>query len=474
MKLSPILLLAAALALLTGCQTYTGQTETLTSNWLAGNYPAAAAEADAEATKRATSRDALIWWLEAGAVHRVNGTLAASNDALERAEQEAVRYENEARLTVSREAAAVVTNLATLPYEGMAYDKIMMNVYKALNHMQLGDLEKARVELNRALQRQREAAELNSKRIEKAKASAQGGKTEDGKDAPSVDVDRAQQDPRLATALQANYGTLEGYRSYGDYVNPFAEWLQAVYFMAQAVDGSDLERARKSFERVYGLVGEHAYIMDDLRAIGGRLQGERAEPVTYVIFETGRAPVRREFRVDIPTFIDRSPYAGANFPRLEEQGDFVANLRVTTEGGQAYDGMLLADMDSVVAREFKNQLPYIITRTIVATVVKAALAYAVNQAVDNSTDDGWMKVAARIATSIGQAALNQADLRTWTTLPKQFHLVRLPTPANRALTLNAGFSPPREVLLQDGGTINVVYVRSVTTSAPLVVSQFTL
>jgi len=62
---------------------------------------------------------------------------------------------------------------------GYAYDKVMMNAYKALNYIQLGDRDAARVELNRALQRQRDAVADNAKRIEAAQEEAKAAK--DGK-----------------------------------------------------------------------------------------------------------------------------------------------------------------------------------------------------------------------------------------------------------------------------------------------------
>lgn len=48
----------------------------------------------------------------------------------------------------------------------------MLNTYKALNYLQLGEPTKARVEFNRVLQRQEEAVELNKARVEKAEAAA--------------------------------------------------------------------------------------------------------------------------------------------------------------------------------------------------------------------------------------------------------------------------------------------------------------
>jgi len=40
---------------------------------------------------------------------------------------------------ISNEAGALLSNQANLPYEGRAYDGIMLNTYKALNYLQLGE-----------------------------------------------------------------------------------------------------------------------------------------------------------------------------------------------------------------------------------------------------------------------------------------------------------------------------------------------
>jgi hypothetical protein len=82
---------------------------------------------------------------------------------------------------------------------------------------------------------------------------------------------------------------------------------------------------------------------------------------------------------------------------------------------------------------------------------------------------GWLF---RIGTAIAGAALNIADTRTWTTLPKQFQAARVPTPADRRLALTAG-STPLSVILEPG-LVNVVYVKSITVGGPLMVSQFVL
>ena len=70
-------------------------------------------------------------------------------------------------------------------------------------------------------------------------------------------------------------------------------------------------------------------------------------------------------------------------------------------------------------------------------------------------------------------ALNIADTRSWTTLPKEVQVACVPTPADRRLVLTVPGNAPVEVALVDG-SVNVVCVRSMSPGSPLLVSQFKL
>ncbi len=70
----------------------------------------------------------------------------------------------------------------------------------------------------------------------------------------------------------------------------------------------------------------------------GILAGQPVTPTTYVIFETGVAPVREQIRIDIPLFIAGSrdvPYLGAAFPVLRLEGGQLPSLVVAGAGGRA-------------------------------------------------------------------------------------------------------------------------------------------
>ena len=186
---SVLLLLAA------GCQTYQQQTAEFTAESKAGSLAAAVATINKKADASKGSKDEIIWRLEQGATLRsaaladpsmvppppvaqaadapkageppvpppppkpeeVHGFyFAKSTEAFDLAEARVNDYEEQAKVKVGSEVGAALTNQATLPYRGRAYDKVMMDTYKAINCLQLGNKDRARVELNRALQRERD------------------------------------------------------------------------------------------------------------------------------------------------------------------------------------------------------------------------------------------------------------------------------------------------------------------------------
>lgn len=452
-----------------GCASYNAQTQKISQSYELGNIQAAVAQISAEADKRGEGKDAVVWRLEQGAVLRAAGKLEDSNSAFDKAEEKINEFEEKAKIKVSREALATVTNLTSLPYEGFAYDKIMMNTYKALNYLQMGDSGKARVEFNRAFQRQEDAVHINTKRIEKA--------IEEGnKQNYNVDLAKVNRDGKFKSQFDNYYGDLEQFRAYAVYVNPLTVYLDGLYFMTHATGGSDLERSRKSFERVRGMIGENKYIRQDMETLQQVVNGKPLSATTYVFFETGQAPEREQIRIDLPLFIITPgvPYVGAAFPKLKYRSDYISALNVSYDG-KTETALLLSNMDAVVAREFKNELPAIITKTLIASAIKAGATYgAYAGATNGGRKNSGAGLAVLIAGALYQVAMNQADLRTWTTLPKEFQFCRIPTPSDRKIVLDTPYSGRKTPVVIDEGVVNVVWVKSVNRNSPLSVMQFKL
>ena len=444
-----------------GCRTYKNQAAEMKSAWASGHPDIAARDFEKRAKSEDGSRDEVVWDLEAGAAWRAAGGFTNSNMRFEAARTRIEAYEKKAKVRVGQEAAALMSNQQNLAYEGRDYDKIMLHTYRALNYLTLGDPDKARPEIIRAYQRQQDAVEENAKRIEKARDDA-------SKDPNKAKIEKAQQDPKFNSQIDQITKPLEGFRFYADYVNPFSVFLDGLYFKYAGVDSSDRERARKSLARVAEIVPENQFIQADLKDVEGT--GAPASGVTYVIFETGRGASLDQLRIDIPIIVTSVSYVGAAFPRLEFHDDFCRTLMVRAND-QEERTALVGSMDAVIALEFRNAWPRILAKTIASTVAKGVAAYALNEGAGKQ--DAIAGLIVRIATAAAQAAVNIADTRSWTSLPKEFQVARVNTPPGRVVNLSVPSGPATDVHLIDG-SVNVVYVRSVSLATPLVISQFKL
>jgi hypothetical protein len=449
--------------LATGCRTYEQHSRAMRTAYAAGQFPTALQAA--KSLGKPGSKDFLLSGLEQATILRANGQIGESSLGFEQAADVLEKYADEAKTKVGREGAALLTNQANLPYRGRAYDAIMLHVYQALNHIQSGDLQAARVDLVRAYEKQKDAVYESQKRIEKAKeeVAAQAEKEQ---------IAKSQQDPTFQASVTSQYAGMDALQVYADYVNPFAVYLDGLFFLSQATDASDLDRARRSLERAASFAPANEAIRKDLEIAAAGVSGAALEPAVYVIFETGRAPCREQIRIDIPILIANVSYVGAAFPRLVFEDDYVPYLKVVSAGGTKTT-QLVANLDSVVAHDFKNELPVIITKTVAATVIKAAAGYAVNRAAENAGGDAGMW-AARLATAALQATVNIADLRTWTTLPKQLQVCRLPLSPDRSLTLQTANGTGNQQVTVMAGQIILVFAKSTSSASPLFVSQMKL
>lgn len=274
MNKKPIMRLVLTLAITslmgTGCKSYNQKAKIMVDHWNVGDFQGASATATKYASKQKseTDRDAVIWRLEQGATLRAAGQYKESIAAFDTAEEGSDVFDGKSKgKTAVNESLSLLTNPTMLPYDGYAYDKIMLNTYKAADYLQLGDFENARVEFNRALEKQTDALAVNAARIEKTQKAA-ADKNQ------NIDPEKIKNDPKFSEQWKTYYLDLDEMKFYADYQNPFTEYLSGLFFMCQPTGGSDLQRARKSFELVLGMIGENKFIDQDMKMIEQATAGQ--------------------------------------------------------------------------------------------------------------------------------------------------------------------------------------------------------
>lgn len=144
------------------------QLEAFNKLYAPGQYQQAAeSQVALKSSAKADPAD-LLTSLQAGTAFRYAQQLAQSNEQFDQAEA-ILKYHNQQMLLgkTASSVGSILVNDAVLDYSGTAYDGIMINTYKALNFWQQGDQQNARVEFNRALDRQRRAKEYFAQEIAK-------------------------------------------------------------------------------------------------------------------------------------------------------------------------------------------------------------------------------------------------------------------------------------------------------------------
>ncbi len=376
-------------------------------------------------------REDLLWSMQLGCLERIKQNHRQSNDYFDKSEEMLNFFDYQNKAADSIVAVAASDNV--IPYVGEEYDGIMVNTYKALNFMTLGENELARVEFNRALDRQRRAKENFAREIAKLK-----NELEQEQKKKKSNVKKNVENPEIEQLLTERYPGLHEFEPYPDFVNPFTTYIAGVYFNLVG----DHTKAATLLKESYGMVSDNDYIAEDLAFTEQILDGqEELKDTVWVIFENGLGPIKEEFRIDIPLFIatDKVKYFGIALPKLRFREQAYPYLSIKA-AGQNYTTQIVADMDRVIQTEFKKDFNGILTRAIISATAKAVAQYAVGKKEDSLSAD-----LASAFVAIYSYATTAADVRIWTTLPKDFQVARLPMPPDRLVTIEPPGGQPFQV-----------------------------
>jgi len=417
--LSPVWFVVIVIFAMVGCQADLFEAQRAYQN---GDVASAATQITAYRKQVGNNQHAVIALLESGSILQAANDLEASSAALEEAEAKFETLDDNQAGRAGDEVLSALTNPQEVAYLGKPYDRVMSPIYRAINLMAAGSTAEARQAFFASQNWQARAINHYEKLIDEADAELTDKQKKQSK--------RVQEDEQLQQKLQDIYGDLDIYEAYEGYSNPFADMLFAVYLMGTQTDRSDGELARNHMRRVAGMNPGNTFVAGELDRADDASKGNKQAPAVHVFFMTGTAPSRSEINIGLPLFLvvggGNLNYAGVAFPQLEFNDRYVKRAVVKSRG-EKVETQLIADFDRIVGAAFKADLPVQITRTIVGAIAKASAAYGINKAAQGENDT--VHTIAQIATFLYQAAQNQADKRTWATLPKQVQYARVPIPA---------------------------------------------
>ena len=403
-------------------------------------------------------KDALVWNLEAAAALRAQGKLKESAKILEQVELSFRAEEERPGFSVSGATLAAFSNGYAEAYRPRPADRIYASTYQALNRLELGDLNGARVSMARLrfVQQSFGSGQLYVK-----------PKKAEGK----YDVAKASQDERTKEGLGMIEENLASLTADGAYDDAFSHWLQGMFFLRLGQDPSDREKARKELLAATQLNGSNDAFRRDLKDAESPA-GEGQGMIVYVIAETGMCPEWYQQRVDIPLFVvsSRVPYVSVALPALRPSGlNYNLKLKLDTKDVTL---PLASRPDALIAKHFEAALPAIKTQAFTSAALKATASYVINKSSEeaaNRQNSGSGAVLWSLATKVGTAVYTigttKADLRNWSGLPARFSVARLEAKPGQKLTV---VGRPESALTLPAGKVLLVSLKSTQENHPIV------
>jgi hypothetical protein len=249
--------------------------------------------------------------------------------------------------------------------------------------MFLGDFDSARIEFNRALYRSERAKEFFKKELnQKIRVLMEEEKKNNLNLLP------------YEKEILKEYSNLYLFEGYRGFVNPFVNCMSGIFFLNVKDD-----KARDLIKECYGITKNS----EILKSLDGKKH-------IWVIVFNGLSVIKKERVFEIPFVSRRIFYIGVALPILVKRDNlfnvFANSKRVTK----------LSSMDLVIEKEFSKRLPVVIKEELLRVLVQTLIQSEI------SKNFGSL---AGAAFAIYQKAVNRADTRMWSNLPKEFDLLVL-------------------------------------------------
>ena len=432
-----------------------------------GDWWGAAATLGAGEEGVSEDEENLLTLLQAGAALRAAGSFETSQTAFDRAESKLLWKADEIDdVGEFLEAGlSIVGNDLISSYHGNIYDGVLINTYKAMNALDRGDEDRARVELNRADQRQENAVHQLAAKVE-ALGEEDDQEAAD-RSANQSDINQTYRDAtKPGSEIGQRIAAVRGLGKYRDLRNPFTDWLHGAFRLATG----EPNRASDLLRNAVVLDGErNRYVKDDFR-----VAEEAAADVSggiprrvWIVHEDGIGPRLDEFRYDLPVFAPSGfIYSGIALPEFVTGTAGVGSLFVEA-GGASYRTEPLLDVDRYAATEFEAGYDAIVGKAIASAVVKVAAQIAAQQFAQQ--DDSIFGLVLQIGTTAFAAATTQADTRMWRALPKSINVASLPWPEDGRVRISAGTGFEIADIALPSAPFVLITVKTVSAGAPAAV-----
>lgn len=373
--------------LLTGCAA--GLDYNKLNAHMSGNECAEAIEYVKMSEPEYSGNDRLLFLLDSAMVNMLCYDHEKSNAYLHSAEELSRDLWTK---SVSREAASFLINDYVKPYPGEDFEKALINLFSAINYANMGEFDDAMVEVRRL---DTLLEELNREYADKNVYNEDAF----GRYLSGIMYEI---DGRLDDAYIDYFKSLEVFKDYREnYGTPVPRYLlEDISRIAGVVD-------RK--EELDPLIAE-------FEDIEGPSQKETKEMGRVILIHfNGNSPVKTDEKIVLPA--PDGPITLA-FPAYSVQRPLCRESKLIAEAGPSYkeaDAELVEDINEIAVKNLEDRR----VRVVVKMLARAAVKRAV---IDSATEED---TGGEELLNIMNVFIEQADTRTWRTLPGEIYLSRM-------------------------------------------------
>lgn len=378
-----------------GCASYSGSFGVIEHKLAAQKYDEALKDIERDADSKT---DRVLYLLNKGMVLRMKRDFAASNVAFEAAKAEIDRLYAS---SVTENALSVMVNDSTVSYSGDNYERVLLHMYMALNYLELGDPDSARVEALQVDVLLRSFAE-------------KGSSNKVAEDAFML---------YLAGLIYEDGGEYsDAMISYRNAYNVYKKYQVNYGLPMPTVLKTDLMRMAKR----QGLTDE----LDKYKKeFGVELPVNPLVPLDQgelvFVLNNGLAPIKREKAIS-----SFDPKSGSMvriaLPEYESRSSRVVSARLIVNDKQVTTE-LMENIDAIARNSLEDHMPAIMARSVARAVIKAAAnRKARDAALNNKNNDNAMAgMLGAFALQVATVVTERADTRSWLTLPASIQLGRM-------------------------------------------------
>ncbi len=370
--------------------------------------------------KNAPKKSDIPFLFELGLVAHYANHFQESNAAFDQAGDIA---EDRYTKSVSKEAISLVTSDQMRPYPGTRYERLLSHYYRTINYVYLNQLDGALVECRRA------TALINYFKGEDEKYDFFGA------------------------AFLAHLSAVL-FEATGEWNDAYISYKQAAEYYQNASEKTGVEMPEDIGHSLVRLARKLGFVdeMERYEEQYGEFSPRPANTGELILFyesgyvppkgeETLMFPILKKDDVDdekfVPTLIGRQGMVYEDIeleyllrvaiPTIDSYRPLLSGIEVAV-GEVKTNGVLVEDVENIAIETFNSQRPIILLRTLLRAVGKYLLYRKANK--ENE--------ALGLLVNLAGVVTEQADTRSWQTLPNQIFMVRMPLPAGTH-TLNLSF-----------------------------------